>query len=66
MDTCIAQYSDVIKRDNEYYNGDFKINKDRVIKNISHLEKIKDHYKNDATIIDIVNKKIEYLKFLIE
>jgi hypothetical protein len=48
IETCIKQYSDVKKVDNEYYLGKYKINKNRVIKNLKHLKTINNQMKNNS------------------
>lgn len=62
--TCIDLYSSITVNDGNYYTYNFKIKRDRVIKNISHLTLIRDNTDN-AKIRDYCNMKINYLSSLI-
>lgn len=62
LDMCIELYSTVKKINNEYYVGKFKINKERIEKNIGQLQQILTHNPNKKFFI---KQKITYLKNLI-
>lgn len=69
IEMCIEQYADVVKRDDKYFMGGiFEISSDRIRKNISHMEKIKDlteHSTNNKIVKNLVETKIRYLKSLL-
>ena len=66
LQSCVEQYSDVIKKDGKFVlSSNFEIPKERVIKNISHLEKIKDFTK-DNKIKKLCEENIKYLYSLID
>lgn len=68
IQTCVAQYSQITRINDEYFLGDYKINKDRLLKNISHLKFIRDFYleKGDTKISDMVDGKINKLIKLLD
>jgi hypothetical protein len=61
--TCIEQYSLIKKNNNEYYLGDFKVNKERVIKNIGHLNIIKNKMK--GRVPKYLLSSIKYLESIL-
>lgn len=64
--TCIDQYSDISKRNGEYYMGtEHKIPSSRILKNISHLELIMSNI-NDNEIKEYCEEKINYLRKILE
>lgn len=66
LESCIKQYSDVNKKDGKFIiSSNFEISKDRVLKNISHLEKIKE-FTQDSNIKKLCGKKIKYLSSLLD
>lgn len=64
--TCIDQYSCISKKDDKYYMGDYEIDRKRIEKNISHLEKILNFYENNIVIKEYAEKQITKLKSLLE
>lgn len=75
IEMCVRQYADVKKvssplsssGDVYYILGDsFKVDDQRVKKNISHLEKLLEFYRQkDKTIFKFIDKNIQYLKSLL-
>ena len=63
LKTCIEQYSLIKKNNNEYYLGDFKVNKERVTKNISHLNIIKNKMK--GRVPKYLLNSIKYLESIL-
>lgn len=63
--TCIKQYSDILFKDNKFYIGEYEISLDRVIKNIKHLEIIKNNTENINTKM-YCDEKILNLKEIIK
>ena len=63
--TCINQYGDILFKNNKFYTGEYEISLDRVIKNIKHLEIIKNNTDNIKTKM-FCDKKILNLKELIK
>lgn len=63
--TCILQYSDISYKNNKYFVGEHEISLDRVMKNISQLEFIKNNTKNIQTKM-FCDEKILNLKYMIE
>ena len=62
--TCILQYSDISYKDDKYYVGEYEISPQRVRKNISQLEFIKNNTKNIETKI-FCEEKIFNLKEMV-
>jgi hypothetical protein len=64
IDTCIDQYADIVMINDKYYLGDYETNTKRIVKNISHLQKILDNIEDMGIRKKIVDK-IQYLSGLI-
>lgn len=65
LETCIELYSDVKKQDGKFIiSGKFEISIERVMKNISHLEKIRD-FTNDMRLKELCVNNIKYLQELL-
>jgi hypothetical protein len=62
METCIKQYSCISKINDEYFCGDYKINKERVIKNLNHLKTVKKQMNKN--IPKFLLESIDHLKNL--
>ncbi len=63
--TCVKQYSDVTYNNGIYYMNEYKISKERVEKNISHLRNIMANTL-DEKIIKYCKKKIIFLENLLK